>query len=223
MKKILLSIVGIAAMAAVGVGATTAYFSDTETSVGNVFAAGKLDLELGATNTLPFNIPNAVPGQSGTSIITLTNTVGSIPGKLNINLTNIVQDENDLTEPEIHPGYGTADYPGPGELGLFLEFAAFVDVNKNGIFDAGDIQITYNGQQRDYPGFWPSEGFHYHGINSMMSAPWNNIITMNDSDSVNLVILWQFPTESHDSNYSQNIAMTDSMTFDVVASLTQTQ
>src|SRR3989344_5337516 len=44
MKKILLSLSVIVAVAAVVVGATTAFYNDTETSSGNVLAAGAIDL-----------------------------------------------------------------------------------------------------------------------------------------------------------------------------------
>ena len=46
MKKILLSLSVIAFVAAIGVYSTVAYFSDTETSVGNTFTAGELDLKI---------------------------------------------------------------------------------------------------------------------------------------------------------------------------------
>ncbi|MBI2121534.1 MAG: hypothetical protein HYT98_00275 [Candidatus Sungbacteria bacterium] len=46
MKKIILSLSVIAAVAAVVVGATTAFFSDTETSTGNTFTAGAIDLKV---------------------------------------------------------------------------------------------------------------------------------------------------------------------------------
>jgi predicted ribosomally synthesized peptide with SipW-like signal peptide len=49
MKKIILSLAMIAAMAALAVGATTAYFSDTETSSGNTFTAGAIDLAIDNT------------------------------------------------------------------------------------------------------------------------------------------------------------------------------
>lgn len=49
MKRIILSLCVIAAAAAVVVGATTAYFSDTETSTGNVFTAGGIDLKIDST------------------------------------------------------------------------------------------------------------------------------------------------------------------------------
>ncbi|OGF65264.1 hypothetical protein A2Z53_03240 [Candidatus Giovannonibacteria bacterium RIFCSPHIGHO2_02_42_15] len=46
MKKIIISLSVIAAVAAVAIGATTAFFSDTETSTGNMFTAGAIDLKI---------------------------------------------------------------------------------------------------------------------------------------------------------------------------------
>ena len=45
-KRILISLSVIAAVAAIVIGGTVAYFSDTETSTGNVFAAGSIDLKI---------------------------------------------------------------------------------------------------------------------------------------------------------------------------------
>jgi predicted ribosomally synthesized peptide with SipW-like signal peptide len=47
--KILLSLSVIAAVAAIAIGGTVAYFSDTETSTGNTFTAGTLDLKVDST------------------------------------------------------------------------------------------------------------------------------------------------------------------------------
>lgn len=44
MKKIIFGLSAMAIVAAVAVGATTAFFSDTETSTGNTFTAGAIDL-----------------------------------------------------------------------------------------------------------------------------------------------------------------------------------
>ncbi len=46
MKKIILSLAIVAAVGAVVVGGTIAYYSDTETSSGNTFTAGTLDLKI---------------------------------------------------------------------------------------------------------------------------------------------------------------------------------
>jgi len=51
MKKILLSILTIAVVSAVGVAATRAFFSDTETSSGNTFTAGSIDLQIASQCT----------------------------------------------------------------------------------------------------------------------------------------------------------------------------
>ena len=47
MKKILISLSIIAAVAAVVVYGTTAFFSDTETAIGNTFSAGTIDKAIG--------------------------------------------------------------------------------------------------------------------------------------------------------------------------------
>src|SRR3989344_2808837 len=60
-SKILLSVASIAAVAALVIGATFAFFSDTETSTGNTFTAGELDLKVDNTcyyNTLANGEPN---------------------------------------------------------------------------------------------------------------------------------------------------------------------
>lgn len=49
MKRILLSLATIALVGGVGVAATRAFFSDVETSTGNKFEAGKLDLQIAST------------------------------------------------------------------------------------------------------------------------------------------------------------------------------
>lgn len=226
MLRIVKSFLTIAIVAAIAVGATGAYFSDTETIPGNSFVAGSLDLGLGPT-TLPFIVTNAAPGDSNSGVVTLTNN-GSLPGKLSMNWTKTIDEENDMIEPETaryprpdgSPGLTTGDYAGNGgELDMFLQFAPFVDVNQDGTFNSGDIQLAYSGQSRLYPGY-RSGALYFSGINSYLIA-WANIMTLNAGDSVNIVIPWQFPTESTDANYSQNMAMTDSLGFDMGFSLDQ--
>ena len=73
MKKILISLAIILVVGAVGFGATRAYFSDTETSSGNTFTAGTLDIMLdpnGIYNstsapTLPVSLSDLKPGYDG--------------------------------------------------------------------------------------------------------------------------------------------------------------
>lgn len=71
--KILLSAAVILASAAVIVGATFAFFADTETSTANTFAAGDIDLTIGNTSyALDFNIPN-YPSPTGALVASPNN------------------------------------------------------------------------------------------------------------------------------------------------------
>ena len=57
-RRIITSLLTILVAAVVVVGATTAFFSDTETSVGNTFAAGDIDLQIDNTSyAIDWNIP----------------------------------------------------------------------------------------------------------------------------------------------------------------------
>lgn len=59
MRKILTSVGMVVFAGALVVGATGAFFSDTETSTGNVFAAGAIDLKIdNESYALDWNIPN---------------------------------------------------------------------------------------------------------------------------------------------------------------------
>ena len=52
-KKIILSLSVIGVVAAIAIGGTVAYFSDTETSTGNTFTAGTIDISVNDEN--PWN------------------------------------------------------------------------------------------------------------------------------------------------------------------------
>ena len=59
MKKILTSAFVILVVSAVGLGATSAFFNDTETSVGNTLAAGAIDLQIdNESYAIDWNIPD---------------------------------------------------------------------------------------------------------------------------------------------------------------------
>ena len=78
---ILASILAII-LVAIGVGAgTMAYFSDTETSSGNQFTAGTIDLTLGAMTGVSFPLSNMKPGDIISGSVTVQNT-GTLAGKL---------------------------------------------------------------------------------------------------------------------------------------------
>ncbi|MGB9960136.1 MAG: TasA family protein [Candidatus Bathyarchaeales archaeon] len=101
-KKILAAIVVIGLLGfALGWG-TYSYFSDTETSSGNTFTAGTLDLKVnGVDDPLPvfFNVGNVKPGDSDSEDIILSNA-GSLAGKAYVHFKNVVDNEGSNPEPE---------------------------------------------------------------------------------------------------------------------------
>lgn len=96
MRKILISLAVIAVAGAVAIGATTAYFSDTENSTGNTFTAGTLDLKVGGQDVIPIiNIGNLKPGDSGSYAIDVSNT-GSVTGNhLMLKIVDLVDSDMD--------------------------------------------------------------------------------------------------------------------------------
>jgi len=121
-KKILISIIGIALASAILTGVTVAYFMDQETSKGNTFAAGTLDLAVSNNvgnlenpwTSKTFDISNVAPGQSNSSTpfaMDMKN-VGSIDGKkLTIWLDKVTDSENDSIVSEAE-----TDTTEPGDL-----------------------------------------------------------------------------------------------------------
>ena len=86
MKKILMSLMAIAlVIGLVGVG-VVASFSDEETSTGNTFTAGTLDIELGSA-TYSTNILNMKPGDTETVTLGI-NSVGTLP--LNYTISTVL-------------------------------------------------------------------------------------------------------------------------------------
>ena len=67
MKRILLSLSVIVAVAAVAIGATRAAFSDTAASNGSTFTAGTLNLQVDTleSQTAKFTLSGIKPGDSG--------------------------------------------------------------------------------------------------------------------------------------------------------------
>ncbi|MEM0095696.1 MAG: TasA family protein [Candidatus Bathyarchaeia archaeon] len=107
-KKILASIVVVGMLAfAIGWG-TYSLFSDTETSSGNTFTAGTLDLKVdGKDDPLGayFTVSNVKPGDSGSKDIVLSNA-GTLDGRAYIHFKNVVDDKGTTPEPEPTPDEG---------------------------------------------------------------------------------------------------------------------
>jgi spore coat-associated protein N len=124
-KKIALSLATIAMVCLLAVGATRAYFNDTETSVGNTFTAGTLDLKVGGqddpavAHVTKTNIKPAAPWttQQGQGF-TITNA-GTVGGTVTATIKNLVDYENGCIEPETTAGDVTCSAT-QGELSSLL-------------------------------------------------------------------------------------------------------
>jgi len=89
MMKIAKSLAMIAFVAAIGVYATSSFFSDTETSVDNTFTAGTIDIDIDGDNPFEknFNIGDLKPGEVG-YINFKINNVGQNPVDVSKSLYN---------------------------------------------------------------------------------------------------------------------------------------
>ena len=140
MKRILVSLMTMALVSALVGGGIYAYFNDTETSTGNTFTAGTLDLNLdgGNTNVVKFTVDDVKPGDSSGGTWTVAN-VGNIPGYLDLESIGVSEAIGATTEPEL------ADEVPPGtdttQLGNYLMVHMFIDANNNGSWDAGETDI----------------------------------------------------------------------------------
>ena len=111
MKKILGLTIAIVLIVGVVAGGTWAYFSDTETVTGNTFTAGTIDISLDPTSGQAVTVEGALdlkPSQTGYIPVLITND-GSNPADIWKRIDNVVNIENEITEPEqayytLHPG-----------------------------------------------------------------------------------------------------------------------
>ncbi|OGZ98476.1 MAG: hypothetical protein A3C07_02600 [Candidatus Sungbacteria bacterium RIFCSPHIGHO2_02_FULL_47_11] len=155
MKKIILSLSVLAAVAAVAVGATTAFFSDTETSTGNTFTAGAIDLTVDNTSyfsnsggedgiynsatswllkdldseDLFFNFSDLKPGDWGEDTISLH--VDNNDSWLCADVTLDSDDDVTSTEPELEGGDEDVNDDPTGELANRVRFIWWADDGDN--------------------------------------------------------------------------------------------
>ena len=102
MRKILISVMIIALVGALIGAGVYAYFSDTETSTGNSFTAGTLDLTVDGANpwaSTKITAANMKPGSSGVVDCTLVNA-GNLNGTLTVDIKSLVDSQGTCPEPE---------------------------------------------------------------------------------------------------------------------------
>jgi predicted ribosomally synthesized peptide with SipW-like signal peptide len=150
-RKVLISlfIIGILAL---GIGwGTYSYFSDTETSSENTFTAATLDLTVdGPGFSVPITLSNMKPGDDTGYYKWVLKNAGTIPGKISVTFSVIINNENGMNEPEAiaedQPyGYIGArpklGHPENGELGEYLR----VGVERSAVEGIPGVEIIeYN-------------------------------------------------------------------------------
>lgn len=157
MKKILTSFAIVVGIGAVAGGATLAFLSDTETSSGNTFTAGAIDLKIDnisyyngeeyptstwqasdLTDQLFFSFNDLKPDDEGEDTISIRVDTNDAWACMNISLTK--DSDVDYTEPELDDDQ-TVDLQNPatspGELGGLLEFMFWVDDGDN-VFESDE-------------------------------------------------------------------------------------
>ncbi|MDP3772279.1 MAG: TasA family protein [bacterium] len=152
MKKIIFSLGVIGAVAVMAVGGTVAFFNDTETSQGNVFIAGSVDLQVDSfgasyngedietpgsawtsrnlTNQKFFSFDDIKPGDYGMRHISVH--VDGNPAWACLLVTNKEDEENDLNDAEHDAGDTTPDR---GELSRYLHAFGWQDDDSDGRYD----------------------------------------------------------------------------------------
>ncbi len=142
-KTILGSILVISLVSIILAGSYTgAFFFDTETSEGNTFTAGTLNLQVGDADPVTWSLDeNVMPGDSDGENINVENT-GTIDGFLHINFTNLLNNDITCTEPEEIAEEGDCgNDPNAGELAENLSITVYFDNDDSTNFSIGDTLI----------------------------------------------------------------------------------
>lgn len=197
MKKILISLSVIGVVAAIVIGATTAYFSDTETSVGNTFTAGTIDISLsdGDGYTLPFTLEGMKPSETGITVMNITNE-GTNPVNVFKKITNVVCEEN-----------GTND----AEVEYYSAVPESVNWKISGVIDY-DMKVEVYKDNENEP-FWWQVIYHYDDGNapSISQIAGKQISLGMIPVGGKMVVTQSYHMDSNTGNWAQS----DKMTFDI--------
>ena len=228
--KLLSIIVTVVALGALGVGGTLAVFSDVETSTGNTFTAGTLNLVNTVSGTGPsgkFVVTaggdgingNVVfggdavklkPGESGSITWSLQNT-GTVPGTLTI-LASLTSSENGKNEPELAAAGDVADPA--GELDLYMG----VKLTRDGTFLVGTagnygtwsaLVTALNAESRAMAGG---------AATPVYVLSWDLALNLKSAGADNLFGTVDVPPEV---DVDDNVIQSDSLLLDITFTLTQ--
>ncbi len=155
MRKLLLSMLAIFLVIGLVGGGTFAWLQDTETSTGNTFTAGTLDLTLGDADegpgadgvTATWTMSNMVPGVTtvGPLSVNLQNSGTVAANHVEISFSHSIDDLPDVES-------DTNKSSTSGEMARWIEItsmtyngidfkATYIDANGNGFFDLEDVTL----------------------------------------------------------------------------------
>lgn len=159
MRKLLISALTIGIVAATILYGTNAFFSDTETSTGNTFQAGAIDLQVDNTSYYNgvfnpgtswtirdltvekfFNFLDIKPGDHGEDTISIH--VNNNPAYACINFRQTENSDNGFTEPEdlVDGILNNADGTPLGDLGNQIFFDFWLDDGDN-VLEVGETKV----------------------------------------------------------------------------------
>jgi len=123
---------------------TGAWFYDTETSNGNSFTAGSLDLKIDGedANVVKFEVDKMVPDSGITKTWVLKND-GTVDGYLDLENIIVTSFENGILDPESEAGDVTEN---TGELQDRVHLGLFIDNNGDEKYQPGTDELIYNGK-----------------------------------------------------------------------------
>ena len=133
---------------------------------------GKPRLNICNDNGYPSQMPVALPGASGCINKQITN-VGSHSGNLSIRFSAVTN---------------TPGIDGKGDLGASTEVTAYLDVNSNGIWDAGDIGLNADGTT-----YTCETPLGYDKLNNYSCVMWTAVQSLKPSAASTLIINWRVP------------------------------
>jgi|WetSurMetagenome_2_1015567.scaffolds.fasta_scaffold03225_9 hypothetical protein len=206
MKKLLLVLMSLA-LAGGLVGSAFALLGDTETSTGNIYTAGTLNLTVDGrddANVQHVIMDKVYPHGADYTYQNFNHqwvvkNEGNLPGTFWVEIKNIQNLENDISEPEVDAGDTTPDV---GELGGLT----WVKFSEN---DWGD----------PYPSLGWVGSTQFNPFNTALNMPSSSVVIPPGSSMK--VYMW-FDWPSHDGYYGiDNTAQGDSLQFDIVFHLEQ--
>lgn len=98
-RRILVSLLVIAVVAGLVGAGTFALFSDVEVSSGHEFAAATLNLTLGGSPSFPIVLREMAPGVESAGQTVTANNSGSVPGKVNWEITSVIASDGSTGTP----------------------------------------------------------------------------------------------------------------------------